>query len=256
MNVLKKIGVVLLSIALISSISVFVFSFSARFALVKELKTVVIEESKEDLVEDLDVTKQEVDEFFANEDVSNLIDKYIDAFIYGMAGSNNLTREDIRKDIIEVIDNNKEFFKEKLKVTDEDIDAFKSSQELDNITEELYSSFTEQEDEESVQVAKAYTNLISTSFKIKMFITICVLTLLIWLLQKAYFKTMKVFGICSIISSVVTAGAMMLLTYLVQSVSEVEVSVNYMSELIYSIVLLVIGIGLIVTGNILKKKVS
>ena len=57
-------------------------------------------------------------------------------------------------------------------------------------------------------------------------------------------------------SSVVTAGAMMLLTYLVQSVSEVEVSVNYMSELIYSIVLLVIGIGLIVTGNILKKKVS
>ena len=167
MNVLKKIGVVLLSIALISSISVFVFSFSARFALVKELKTVVIEESKEDLVEDLDVTKQEVDEFFANEDVSNLIDKYIDAFIYGMADSNNLTREDIRKDIIEVIDNNKEFFKEKLKVTDEDIDAFKSSQELDNITEELYSSFTEQEDEESVQVAKAYTNLISTSFKLK-----------------------------------------------------------------------------------------
>ena len=135
MNVLKKIGVVLLSIALISSISVFVFSFSARFALVKELKTVVIEESKEDLVEDLDVTKQEVDEFFANEDVSNLIDKYIDAFIYGMADSNNLTREDIRKDIIEVIDNNKEFFKEKLKVTDEDIDAFKSSQELDNIKE-------------------------------------------------------------------------------------------------------------------------
>ena len=106
MNVLKKIGVVLLSIALISSISVFVFSFSARFTLVKELKTVVIEESKEDLVEDLDVTKQEVDEFFANEDVSNLIDKYIDAFIYGMADSNNLTREDIRKDIIEVIDNN------------------------------------------------------------------------------------------------------------------------------------------------------
>ena len=49
---------------------------------------------------------------------------------------------------------------------------------------------------------------------------------------------------------------MMLLTYLVQSVSEVEVSVNYMSGLIYSIVLLVIGIGLIVTGNILKKKVS
>ena len=89
-----------------------------------------------------------------------------------------------------------------------------------------------------------------------MFITICVLTLLIWLLQKVYFKTMKVFGICSIMSSVVTAGAMMLLTYLVQSVSEVEVSVNYMSELIYSIVLLVIGIGLIVTGNILKKKVS
>ena len=124
MNVLKKIGVVLLSIALISSISVFVFSFSARFALVKELKTVVIEESKEDLVEDLDVTKQEVDEFFANEDVSNLIDKYIDAFIYGMADSNNLTREDIRKDIIEVIDNNKEFFKEKLKVTDEDMQYF------------------------------------------------------------------------------------------------------------------------------------
>ena len=89
-----------------------------------------------------------------------------------------------------------------------------------------------------------------------MFITICVLTLLIWLLQKDYFKTMKVFGICSIMSSVVTAGAMMLLTYLVQSVSEVEVSVNYMSELIYSIVLLVIGIGLIVAGNILKKKVS
>ena len=145
MNVLKKIGVVLLSIALISSISVFVFSFSARLTLIKELKTVVIEESKEDLVEDLDVTKEEVDEFFANEDVSNFIDKYIDAFIYGMAGSNNLTREDIKKDIVEVIDNNKEFFKEKLKVTDEDIDAFKSSEELNNITEELYGSFAEQE---------------------------------------------------------------------------------------------------------------
>lgn len=256
MNVLKKIGVVLLSIVLISSISLFVFSFSTRLTLIKELKTLLIEDSKEYIAEDLDITKEEVDEFFANEDVSNFIDKYIDAFIYGMAGYNNLTREDIRKDIVEVIDNNKEFFKEKLKVTDEDIDAFKSSEELDNITEELYGSFTEQEDEESVQVAKAYTNLISTSFKVKMFITICVLTLLIWLLQKAYFKTMKVFGICSIISSVVTAGAMVLLTYLVQSVAEVEVSVNYMSGLIYSIVLLVIGIGLIVTGNILKKKVS
>ncbi len=256
MNVLKKIGVVLLSIVLISSISLFVFSFSTRLTLIKELKTLLIEDSKEDIAEDLDITKEEVDEFFANEDVSNLIDKYIDAFIYGMAGSNNLTTEDIRKDIVEVIDNNKEFFKEKLKVTDEVIDAFKSSEELDNITEELYGSFTEQEDEESVQVAKAYTNLISTSFKVKMFITICVLTLLIWLLQKAYFKTMKVFGICSIISSVVTAGVMALLTYLVQSVAEVEVSVNYMSGLIYSIVLLVIGIGLIVTGNILKKKVS
>ncbi len=256
MNVLKKIGVVLLSIVLISSISLFVFSFSTRLTLIKELKTLLIEDSKEDIAEDLDITKEEVDEFFANEDVSNFIDKYIDAFIYGMAGYNNLTREDFRKDIVEVIDNNKEFFKEKLKVTDEDIDAFKSSEELDNITEELYGSFTEQEDETSIQVAKAYTNLISTSFKVKMFITICVLTLLIWLLQKAYFKTMKVFGICSIISSVVTAGAMVLLTYLVQSVAEVEVSVNYMSGLIYSIVLLVIGIGLIVTGNILKKKVS
>jgi hypothetical protein len=256
MNVLKKIGVVLLSIVLISSISLFVFSFSTRLTLIKELKTLLIEDSKEDIAEDLDITKEEVDEFFANEDVSNFIDKYIDAFIYGMAGYNNLTRDDIRKDIVEVIDNNKEFFKEKLKVTDEDIDAFKSSEELDNITEELYGSFTEQEDETSIQVAKAYTNLISTSFKVKMFITICVLTLLIWLLQKAYFKTMKVFGICSIISSVVTAGAMALLTYLVQSVAEVEVSVNYMSGLIYSIVLLVIGIGLIVTGNILKKKVS
>lgn len=256
MNGLKKFGVVLLSIALISSISVFVFSFSVHMVLVKEIKTVIIEESKEDLVKDLNVSTERVDEFFANEDISNLVDNYVEAFIYGMAGSNSLTREDIKKDIVDVIDNNRDFLKEKLEVTDEVLDEFKSSEELDNITEELYSSFTEQEDEESVQVAKAYTNLISTSFKIKMFITICVLTLLIWLLQKAYFKTMKVFGICSIISSVVTAGAMMLLTYLVQSVSEVEVSVNYMSGLIYSIVLLVIGIGLIVTGNILKKKVS
>lgn len=252
MKILKKIGVVLLSIILVCCISLFIFSFSVHMVLVKELKTVIVEECKDSMSEDFEISRENVDAIFENDDISSLIENYIDEFIYGMAGQTNLTFEDIKKDIVLVIDNNKDFIKGNLDTTDEVLDEFKNSEELDNISNGIYDSFVNQEDED-IMIAKTYTNLISVSFKIKMFIAICVLTLLIWLLQRTSFKTMKTFGICSIISSILVSLIIFLLKIIVQSVSEIEMTINYTSGLIYSIIVLIIGIGLIVYGNILKK---
>lgn len=134
MNKLKKVFAVLLDVVLVCLMVVFILSFSIRDVVVKQMKNVTVENVREEIISDVNSNANISDESF-NDIVNNteadaLIRKYIDLLISGMAGNNIDSDINIDEDVITFINNNKELLKEKLGVSDEQLEEFKKSENL------------------------------------------------------------------------------------------------------------------------------
>lgn len=260
MKTLRKIFIVLLEVVLVCLMVVFILSFSVRDAVVKQMKNVTVENVREEIISDVDsnINDESFNELVNNTEADALIQKYIDLLISGMAGNNIDSDINIDKDVITFIDNNKELLKEKLGVSDEQLEEFKKSENLKKAND--YFKEKVQEGNESnksvVTTFRIYNNLISDSLRIILAISIIVLIVIIGILKNSLLSLIKVVGIDLVITAILSILIVTILNFIIISVADLAITVNYSYGLIYGIVALVIGIIMIVSSNIYKKKMS
>lgn len=260
MKTLRKIFIVLLEVVLVCLMVVFILSFSVRDAVVKQMKNVTIENVREEIISDVDsnINEESFNELVNNTEADALIQKYIDLLISGMAGNNIDSDINIDEDVITFIDNNKDLLKEKLGVSDEQLEEFKKSENLKKAND--YFKEKVQEGNESnksvVTTFRIYNNLISDSLRIILAISIIVLIVIIGILKNSLLSLIKVVGIDLVITAILSILIVTVLNFIIISVADLAITVNYSYGLIYGIVALVIGIIMIVSSNIYKKKMS
>lgn len=260
MKTLRKIFIVLLEVVLVCLMVVFILSFSVRDAVVKQMKNVTVENVREEIISDVDsnINDESFNELVNNTEADALIQKYIDLLISGMAGNNIDSDINIDKDVITFIDNNKELLKEKLGVSDEQLEEFKKSENLKKAND--YFKKKVQEGNESnksvVTTFRIYNNLISDSLRIILAISIIVLIVIIGILKNSLLSLIKVVGIDLVITAILSILIVTVLNFIIISVADLAITVNYSYGLIYGVVALVIGIIMIVSSNIYKKKMS
>lgn len=260
MKTLRKIFIVLLEVVLVCLMVVFILSFSVRDAVVKQMKNVTIENVREEIISDVDsnINEESFNELVNNTEADALIQKYIDLLISGMAGNNIDSDINIDKDVITFIDNNKDLLKEKLGVSDEQLEEFKKSENLKKAND--YFKEKVQEGNESnksvVTTFRIYNNLISDSLRIILAISIIVLIVIIGILKNSLLSLIKVVGIDLVITAILSILIVTILNFIIISVADLAITVNYSYGLIYGIVALVIGIIMIVSSNIYKKMMS
>lgn len=260
MKTLRKIFIVLLEVVLVCLMVVFILSFSVRDAVVKQMKNVTVENVREEIISDVDsnINDESFNELVNNTEADALIQKYIDLLISGMAGNNIDSDINIDKDVITFIDNNKELLKEKLGVSDEQLEEFKKSENLKKAND--YFKEKVQEGNESnksvVTTFRIYNNLISDSLRIILAISIIVLIVIIGILKNSLLSLIKVVGIDLVITAILSILIVTILNFIIISVADLAFTVNYSYGLIYGIVALVIGIIMIVSSNIYKKMMS
>lgn len=260
MKTLRKIFIVLLEVVLVCLMVVFILSFSVRDAVVKQMKNVTVENVREEIISDVDsnINDESFNELVNNTEADALIQKYIDLLISGMAGNNIDSDINIDKDVITFIDNNKELLKEKLGVSDEQLEEFKKSENLKKAND--YFKEKVQEGNESnksvVTTFRIYNNLISDSLRIILAISIIVLIVIIGILKNSLLSLIKVVGIDLVITAILSILIVTVLNFIIISVADLAITVNYSYGLIYGVVALVIGIIMIVSSNIYKKKLS
>ena len=260
MKTLRKIFIVLLEVVLVCLMVVFILSFSVRDAVVKQMKNVTVENVREEIISDVDsnINEESFNELVNNTEADALIQKYIDLLISGMAGNNIDTDINIDEDVITFIDNNKDLLKEKLGVSDEQLEEFKKSENLKKAND--YFKEKVQEGNESnksvVTTFRIYNNLISDSLRIILAISIIVLIVIIGILKNSLLSLIKVVGIDLVITAILSILIVTILNFIIISVVDLACTVNYSYGLIYGIVALVIGIIMIVSSNIYKKMMS
>ncbi len=260
MKTLRKIFIVLLEVVLVCLMVVFILSFSVRDAVVKQMKNVTVENVREEIISDVDsnINDESFNELVNNTEADALIQKYIDLLISGMAGNNIDSDINIDEDVITFIDNNKELLKEKLGVSDEQLEEFKKSENLKKAND--YFKEKVQEGNESnksvVTTFRIYNNLISDSLRIILTISIIVLIVIIGILKNSLLSLIKVVGIDLVITAILSILIVTILNFIIISVADLAITVNYSYGLIYGVVALVIGIIMIVSSNIYKKKLS
>ena len=260
MKTLRKIFIVLLEVVLVCLMVVFILSFSVRDAVVKQMKNVTVENVREEIISDVDsnINDESFNELVNNTEADALIQKYIDLLISGMAGNNIDSDINIDEDVITFIDNNKELLKEKLGVSDEQLEEFKKSENLKKAND--YFKEKVQDGNESnksvVTTFRIYNNLISDSLRIILAISIIVLIVIIGILKNSLLSLIKVVGIDLVITAILSILIVTVLNFIIISVADLAITVNYSYGLIYGVVALVIGIIMIVSSNIYKKKMS
>lgn len=260
MKTLRKIFIVLLEVVLVCLMVVFILSFSVRDAVVKQMKNVTVENVREEIISDVDsnINDESFNELVNNTEADALIQKYIGLLISGMAGNNIDSDINIDEDVITFIDNNKELLKEKLGVSDEQLEEFKKSENLKKAND--YFKEKVQEGNESnksvVTTFRIYNNLISDNLRIILAISIIVLIVIIGILKNSLLSLIKVVGIDLVITAILSILVVTVLNFIIISVADLAITVNYSYGLIYGIVALVIGIIMIVSSNIYKKKMS
>lgn len=260
MKTLRKIFIVLLEVVLVCLMVVFILSFSVRDAVVKQMKNVTVENVREEIISDVDsnINDESFNELVNNTEADALIQKYIDLLISGMAGNNIDSDINIDEDVITFIDNNKDLLKEKLGVSDEQLEEFKKSENLKKAND--YFKEKVQEGNESnksvVTTFRIYNNLISDSLRIILAISIIVLIVIIGILKNSLLSLIKVVGIDLVITAILSIFIVTILNFIIISVADLAITVNYSYGLIYGIVALVIGIIMIVSSNIYKKMMS
>lgn len=260
MKTLRKIFIVLLEVVLVCLMVVFILSFSVRDAVVKQMKNVTVENVREEIISDVDsnINDESFNELVNNTEADALIQKYIDLLISGMAGNNIDSDINIDEDVITFIDNNKDLLKEKLGVSDEQLEEFKKSENLKKAND--YFKEKVQEGNESnksvVTTFRIYNNLTSDSLRIILAISIIVLIVIIGILKNSLLSLIKVVGIDLVITAILSILIVTILNFIIISVADLAITVNYSYGLIYGVVALVIGIIMIVSSNIYKKMMS
>ena len=273
---MRKFLIGLLTFILINAIGLLILSFTLKTILVDGIiKEVIVNQvdlpifetsnyqyrNQINTDENIDkVTNDErVRELLKSDEVTELIDKYMDKIIDGYIDEEKLDEIELEKDMINYLENNKEKL-EKItgkEITQENLDQAKEQikeMDIDTKVKESIKTTSKTMPKETVKVLKGYKTFISLEFKLIMIGIIILCLVLIALLQKSMYKWIKLFTISLItngVFAIIVSGSVYLIVY-----SLTKIKFNTSILLITGIVITIIGIIVQIIYNILTKNIE
>ncbi len=264
MKALRIVGIVLLSIVMV----IFICLFSASFGFKDVAKSFATEAmSFTSLSESSSFTNglgdineeqknPKVKEIIEDEEVQSFIDKYIDITLEGFSGK-DMKDVDFSKDLIELIESKKDELNEAgIKITDEDIETFKNSDEYNELNEgynQMFTDITSDVSNEGLQFIKAFAFLGTNTFRIICLVIIFISVLLIGLLSWSPFKWLLPVGIDCIVGSGLTLSGGIIIKSMISAAVEIS-STKLMGLFLPGFVLLILGIIMLIIYAIFKSK--
>ena len=172
---------------------------------------------KENMIENLDISNEKIDEFVNNKEVEALMEKYINAYLKGYTSDVYIEQLDLTSDINSFIDNNHDFLVNELKMSEEELNKYKDSQELKELTEKVKNSLKEdrEDNEEMVAFSRIYTKVSSLEFKLILGGIILGIAILIFLLTKDIGKVIKDMGISLVVGAIIVGTLVLILNFLI-----------------------------------------
>ncbi len=223
-----------------------------------------IDEARKEVLSEFSGNK-ELEELLYSKEVEDLLNKYFNAFIDGLA-DDNVKDVDVEEDIVNFVSNHRG---ELQKISNEEI----TDEDIEDLRKELRNSDTNSQFKKFIQDTKrdvpdsakdilsGFKFFISTTFRLIIIIIIAIDIALIALIDLSLRKTIKTVGV-----SMNTCGGMMIIfglaaKFIIEKIVEAaaddlaltNVSIDTSSLVIAGIVLLVIGIVLCIIAYILKK---
>lgn len=273
---MRKFLIGLLTFILINIIGLLIISFSLKTVLVDGIvKEVIVNQIdlpifetsnyqyRNEINTDENIDKitddERVKELLKSDEVTELIDKYMDIIIDGYIDEENLNQIELEKDMINYLENNKDKI-EKItgqEITQETLDQTKEQikeSNIDNKVKESIKSSKETMPKETVKVLKGYKFLISLKFKLILFFIMIVNIVLIALLQKSFYKWIKIFAISLTTNGIfvlIVGGVVYLIVY---TVTKVNFNIKFL--MILGVVITVIGILIQVIYDIIIKNLN
>ena len=264
MKIIKKMLIGIFSVILYMLIICLIFSISFKQVLNDQLLTKIVSEeisSKtteifQDDLKDLDQQtlnsiKKEVEN---NEQINEIVTKYIDDTVCYLTDE-DVNNIDFKEDLKTIINENKKILEDKfdVEIKEEDIDQIIETVDDDVNFNKYYNDNLQKTKsnltEEQKFALKVYRILISKEFKLYVIIGIAVLTVLIALLQKSFYKWLKTLSIAFIVGSILSALISICFGTIVNVAIEnlsTNVTINIIPLLNTTFMIFIIGIMLLI----------
>ena len=256
----KKLLVGILAFILIDLIGLLAISFNLKNILVNGIiKETIIEQltpreykDAKYVIPEEEINKitdnEEVREILNSKEVQELLNKYLDMTVNSLIDEESIDEINLEHDMLEFLKENKDVLEQKVgkEITDEMIDNAEEQFEGKDMTKAFKQTLknTKQNmSETEVTFLKGYSLLISTKFKVLLFILMIIDLLLIAIIQKSLYKWIKTLGKCLLIGGIGIILISIIVSKIVSTLSEIN-SFNT-NSLLYS------GIGITIGGIII-----
>jgi len=270
MKVLKVLGSIIISLVLFVFLLVLPLSYIVEDLVQDKIVGLAVKEAIKESVDkkkDSEISDEQIEvieDLFEDKRIGEFLRLILEKYSnYKSDGKDSEITDKEYDKFLEFIDDYKDDIEE-LSGEKVDTNYIKENLSKEEINKELNNIFKdldkEIEDDTAVEVIKGFSEFVSTSFRIKLIITILILIGLLMLINWSFIKWMIPTGVTSIIASLNIILLYGILKLAQGKVDGTDSSVDMFKEMSFNNVLyiglglLFIGIVLIVLYNIFKKK--
>lgn len=262
MKIFKGFLVTLLANVIVICICCLIVSFTANKIFMDSfVKEIVRNELVVSVSNEFNVTPDQAEGLFEKEETKQLIDKYTELTMNGFMGEDSIRDIELGEDLLQYVKENREYLEEQLDIviTDQMIQDLEDSEEYKQLTDMYKKIVVEGKTNMSSEdqgLIDAYSFVISWKFQLMLVVIIAVILLFVALIQKSYYRWIRVLGISSIIGAVLTSILALGLKLIVQyAIQDMNMNFNFnISPMIIGCILAgVIGILFIVLFVVIQK---
>ena len=264
MKFLKNFFIGLLVLILINLMGVLMLSCNLKKILVdgvikESITTSLMPNITNDGIQNIS-DNEKIQKILNDPNTQKLIDKYLDIVVNGLIDEENINELELEEDITNYLKENKEELSELTgeEITDEMIDETTKElkeQDLNKVVKETLENTNNTIGETEKTVLKGYKKFVSLEFRLTLIFLVLIDLLLIAILQKSFYKWIKLLGTSMITSGILVTIMAIAVKVIVTTLSPLK-SFNTSSLLITSIVTTIVGIVIIIAYNIITKNIE
>lgn len=264
---IKRIITFVLTFLIVLSISLLLISFNLKRILVNGViketikTTITVSNFKEgNEIPKVVTDNEEVNKILESKEVQELMNKYLDKIINNLSSDEEIDEYEIEKDVINFLKENKEEIEEITgkEITNEQIEKTKELYEDNHISHSVEKAIKEAKENMTTKektALKGYSFIISTLFKVLMFILIVINLVLISVINKSYFMWINTLGNSMFMSGLLTTLIALITSLILRGSTGIK-TINTNSLIIPSIIVGLIGLVISIVYRVVEYKRS
>ena len=264
---IKRIITLVLSFMIIIAITLLLISFNLKSILVNGViketikTTITIGNFKEgNEIPKVNTNNEEVNKLLESKEVQELMNKYLDKIINNLSSDEEIDEYEIEKDVINFLKENRQEIEDITgkEITNEQIDKTIELYEDNHISHSVEKAIKEAKENMTTKektALKGYSFIISTVFKILMFIIIIINLVLISVINKSKFMWINTLGVSMFTSGLLTTLIALITSLILRGSTGIK-TINTNSLIIPSIIVGLIGLVIAIVYRIVEYKRS